>query len=138
MLVVHNRASLERRLRKLTLRIHPVCIQVWQCRLVTHMLYCLWRFLVQQTTRPPPPPSFLLAHGSVRTARTGGFRARVVGDGARKEDWGRQFGGGRRWNVEGWERSMERDGVETENGGPLTTEELERIWTSSMLLDRIA
>jgi len=67
-----------------TFCIDPVGIQVWKSSLITHMFYGLRRLLVQQTTRPSPPARPLFAHGWILTARAWRFRARVVGDGARK------------------------------------------------------
>lgn len=85
----------------LTFGINPICIQIWQRRLIAHMLHRLWWLLVQQTARPPPPAGLLLAHVSIRTTRLCGLGSRVVGDGSREEELGRHFGGGGR-DGEGW------------------------------------
>lgn len=42
------------------------------------------------------PPTFgavLISHVEICASTTGGLCSRVVGDGALKENWGRQFGG---------------------------------------------
>lgn len=47
---------------------------------------------LKDATRPPPPATFV-CHGWIWGTPTRRVCARVVGDGARKNDWGRQLGG---------------------------------------------
>jgi hypothetical protein len=93
---------------ELTFSVDPICVQIWQSRLIAHMLYSFWGFVIQQTARPPSPTSLEFAHCFVFAARTWRFATRVVGDGARKEDWGRQFGGIRKIRLERGVRSGEQ------------------------------
>lgn len=99
----------------LTLCIGPVGVQVGQGGLVADLLEGLGRLMVdlEDAARSPPAATVVaVAHCGVEvgasTARR--LRARVVGDGAREEDWRRQLGGivG---GTPGRERRVLREGV---------------------------
>lgn len=79
---------------KLTFGIHPVRIQVRQHRLIAELLDGLWRLMVylEDTARSPPPGTFVV-HGFVNAPASGRFGVRVVSDGTREDDWGRQLEG---------------------------------------------
>lgn len=80
----------------LTLCISPVGIQVGQRGLVADLLEGLGGLVVdlEDTARSPPAAtSVAVAHVEVGASAPRRLRARVVGDGAREEDWGRQLGG---------------------------------------------
>lgn len=77
-----------------TFGVHPGRVEVWQCRLITHMLYRFWRLLVDETARPPPPSFLAIVHGPLSREPLG--RGRVGVGGERKstgKEEGRQIGG---------------------------------------------
>jgi len=86
----------------LTFCVDPVSVQVRQSRLVAHVLYGFWRFLIQQTARPPPPTCLGFRHCcTVCACRARRIATLVVGHRTREENWGRQLGGfGKRFD--GW------------------------------------
>ena len=80
---------------RLTLCVHPVCVQVRQRRLITHVLYRLRWLLIQQATRAPSPPLLAVIHTGVTKRSSAWGRlicTRGVGNGT-GDDQGRQFGG---------------------------------------------
>lgn len=83
-----------RRMQSLTFRIDPVCVAVGQRGAVTELLNRLRGLVVdlEDGTRPPPTSRILFRH-LVYTPSTRRIGARVVGDGALEEDWGRQLAG---------------------------------------------
>lgn len=89
--------------RALTLRIHPLGVQVGQGGLVAQLLEGLGRFLVDKTTATPPPGLFCFeGHGvaAVRGDAVGAQSAgpRVACEAQARgaiEEYGRQLGGGR-------------------------------------------
>lgn len=48
---------------------------------------------LENAARSPPTGRLLLRHGVIRTSYAWLLRTHVVGDGSRKDNWGRQFGG---------------------------------------------
>jgi len=77
-----------------TLGIDPVGVEVWQCGLVIQLLNGLERLMVDlEDTARSPPTSRPVRHVARRSSSTRRICARVVGDGASEQDWGRQFGG---------------------------------------------
>lgn len=80
--------------RPCTFCVNPVGVQIRQRGLIAKLLDRLWWLVIhlENTTRSPPPAGFV-CHISVRRPTARRIRARVVGNGAREEDWGRQLGG---------------------------------------------
>lgn len=79
----------------LTLSINPIRVSIGQRCTVTELLDGLRGLVVdlQNTTRPPPTSRVCFRHfvHASSTRRIGG--PRVVGDGTREKDWGRQLDG---------------------------------------------
>ena len=94
--------------RVLTLRIHPLGVQVGQGGLVAQLLEGLGRFLVDKTTATPPPGLLCLERHGVG-GRGGAIGAQSVGPRVASEaqargaieEYGRQLGGGREEWIDG-------------------------------------
>lgn len=80
-----------------TFGICPIGIQVRQSCLVAYLLEGLGRLVVdlEDTARSPPAGAKVVAIGHVEVGAAAPRRvvARVEGDGALQENWGRQLGG---------------------------------------------
>ena len=93
------------RVEALTLRIHPLGVEVGQGSLVAQLLQGLGWFFVDKTTATPPPGLLCVEGHVVAAVRGGAVRAQSVGPrvaseaqaGGAIEEYGRQFGGGRGW-----------------------------------------
>lgn len=79
-----------------TFCVGPVGIQVGQRSLVTNLLEGLRGLVVDledAARSPPAATSTPVRHVEIGASTARRFRARVVGDGTREEDWRRQLGG---------------------------------------------
>jgi hypothetical protein len=80
-----------------TFCVGPVGVKVRQSSLVADLLECLGRLVVhlEDTARSPPAGARSTLVGHILGAGPAARRvvARVKGDGALEEDWGRQLGG---------------------------------------------